>query len=80
MLDDWTAAKTRKAAAIAITIRSIEEFTAVCGEVAAESLTRRHAAEYHAALVAKGLKGRSIRNLVSPLVAHCSIWLWTQGS
>ncbi len=69
LLADWKAAKTRKPAAIAITERGIAEFTKACGPVAAGDLDRGHAAKYRAALVAQGLKGRSIRNLLSPLVA-----------
>lgn len=69
LLADWKAAKTRKPAAVKITERSIAEFTKACGPVAAVDLDRGHAAKYRAALVAQGLKGRSIRNLLSPLVA-----------
>jgi len=69
LLADWKAAKTRKPAAIKITERGIAEFIKACGPVPPEDLDRGHAAKYRAALVAQGLKGRSIRNLLSPLVA-----------
>lgn len=69
LLTDWLGAKKRKAAAIKITERSIAEFTKVCGPVAACDLNRGHAAQYRADLIAQGLRGRSIRNLLSPLVA-----------
>jgi len=69
LLADWIGAKKRKPAAIKITERGIAEFTKVCGPVAAADLDRGHAAKYRAALVAQGLRGRSIRNLLSPLVA-----------
>lgn len=69
LLADWKAAKTRKPAAAKITERAIAEFTEACGTVSVVSLDRGHAAKYRAALVTQGLKGRSIRNLLSPLVA-----------
>lgn len=69
LLADWKAAKTRKTAAVKITERSIAEFAKACGPVAVIDLDRGHAAKYRAALIAQGLKGRSIRNLLSPLVA-----------
>ena len=69
LVADWIAAKKRTAAATKVTERAIATFTEVCGNVAIADLNRGHAATYRAALVARGLRGRSIRNLLSPLVA-----------
>lgn len=69
LLADWIGAKKRKLPAVKITERAIAMFTEACGSVAIADLDRGHAAKYRAALVAQGLRGRSIRNLLSPLVA-----------
>ncbi|PZQ66934.1 MAG: hypothetical protein DI563_22350 [Variovorax paradoxus] len=66
---DWEAAKVRKAPAIKVTTRAIREFTAVCPGVQPAEVVRGHAATYRAALVAQGLRGTSVRNLISPLVS-----------
>jgi len=69
LLADWIAAQKRTTPAIKITERAIRLFTESVGAVDIHQLDRSHAAKYRAALVAQSLKGRSIKNLLSPLVA-----------
>ncbi len=69
LLADWIGATKRTDPAKKITERAIRLFAESAGAVDIHRLDRSHAAQYRAALVAQGLKGRSIRNLLSPLVA-----------
>lgn len=64
---DWVAIKTRTKAAINITDRALKLMTEAKVDVPLAELDRQHGSKLRAYLVATGIKGQSVKNLLVPL-------------
>ncbi|WP_440534255.1 tyrosine-type recombinase/integrase [Variovorax sp. YR566] len=70
---DWLALKTRTRPAIKITERSLKLLAEAGVDVPLSELDRTHGAKLRAHLVAKGIKGQSVKNLIGPLQALLNV-------
>lgn len=70
---DWLALKTRTRPAVKITERALRLLTEAGADVPLSELDRTHGAKLRAHLVAKGIKGQSVKNLIGPLQALLNV-------
>lgn len=70
---DWLSIRTRNEAAVKATDRALRELTAAGVDVPLSELTRTHGATYRAHLVALGIRGKSVRNLIAPIQALLNV-------
>lgn len=70
---EWKAIKTRNAPAIKITERAMAIMGELGLDIPVNQLDRTHAAKLRAHLVAQGLRGTSVKNLISPIQALLNV-------
>lgn len=70
---DWLALKTRTRPAIKITERALKLLAEAGADAPLSELDRTHGAKLRAHLVAKGIKGQSVKNLIGPLQALLNV-------
>lgn len=66
---DWLALKARTEAATKMTDRALRELASAGVDVPLAALTRTHGATYRAHLLAQGMRGQSVKNLIVPIQA-----------